>query len=348
MEENRSIYKTICVRSVTEEVANFHRIVFEDGHGLSYSSGQYLTLVRFVGGEEVRRSYSIISSPVLNEPLAIGVKRVDNGVLSRILVDLAKPGDELITSGTGGFFVLPIEIENYEQVFYFVAGAGITPAFSMIKTALHTHPHLSVVLIYSNASPEKTIFRTALTELQQQFPERFILQLLFSNSQNLAEARLNRELIISYLEKFATPERIKTMFYTCGPESYMRLCVYTLQAEGIEPQNIRKENFYLTDVKKRDSAPPDKNNRHAIIRLGSTFMKFKVEYPDTILKAAKKEGFNLPYSCEAGRCGNCVARCTKGSVWHSYNEVLTDKELAQGLVLTCVGHPNGGDIELEI
>lgn len=347
MEENRSIYKTIRVRSVIEDVANFHTIVFEDNHDITYSSGQYLTLVRFVGGEEVRRSYSIISSPVLNEPLAKGVKRVDNGVLSRILVDLAKPGDELITSGTGGFFVLPGDIENFEQVFYFVAGAGITPAFSMIKTALYAHPHLSVVLIYSNASPEKTIFRTALMQLQQEFPDRFILQFLFSNSQNLAEARLNRELIISYLEKLAA-EKNKTMFYTCGPESYMRLCVYTLQAEGVEPQNIRKENFYLTDVKKRDSAPPDKNNRQAVIRLGNTLMKFTVEYPDTILKAAKKEGFSLPYSCEAGRCGNCVARCTKGSVWHSYNEVLTDKELAQGLVLTCVGHPDGGDIELEI
>ena len=69
---------------------------------------------------------------------------------------------------------------------------------------------------------------------------------------------------------------------------------------------------------------------------------------DRMEKAAKKEGFVLPYSCEAGRCGNCAARCTKGSVWHSYNEVLTEKELSQGLVLTCVGHPNGDDIELEI
>ena len=55
----------------------------------------------------------------------------------------------------------------------------------------------------------------------------------------------------------------------------------------------------------------------------------------------------MPYSCEAGRCGNCVARCTKGLVWHSYNEVLTEKELKNGLVLTCVGYPVGGDVDLE-
>ena len=73
-----------------------------------------------------------------------------------------------------------------------------------------------------------------------------------------------------------------------------------------------------------------------------------INYPDSILQAAKKTGISLPYSCEAGRCGSCVAKCTKGNVWHSYNEVLTEKELQQGLVLTCVGHPVEGDVELRI
>ena len=71
-------------------------------------------------------------------------------------------------------------------------------------------------------------------------------------------------------------------------------------------------------------------------------------YPASILKGAKASGISLPYSCEAGRCGNCVARCLQGSVWHSYNEVLTEKEEKQGLILTCVGHPVGGDVVLEI
>ena len=348
MEENKSLYRKIRIQSVTHEIQNFSSIVFEEGHGISYSAGQYLTLVKFQGKNEIRRSYSITSSPVLNEPLAIGVKRVNNGEFSRLLVDGAKPGDELITTGSGGFFVLPTDIENYNQFFYFVAGSGITPAFSMIKTALHSQPHVSVVLIYSNASKEKTIFHSELLSLHQKFPGRFKLEFLFSNSAQLSKARLNRELIIFYLEQFVFGKEDKTMFYTCGPESYMRLCVYTLQAEKIKPEKIRKENFYFSDVKKRDSAPPDKNDRRLVIHTGSITIDFIVHYPDSILKAAKKLGLILPYSCEAGRCGNCVARCTKGSVWHSYNEVLTDKELSQGLVLTCVGHPNGGDVELEI
>ncbi len=84
------------------------------------------------------------------------------------------------------------------------------------------------------------------------------------------------------------------------------------------------------------------------IHIGSATHKVMVRYPDSILKTAKKQGILLPYSCEAGRCGNCAAKCIKGNIWHSYNEVLTETELKKGLVLTCVGHPVGGDAELEI
>ena len=129
------------------------------------------------------------------------------------------------------------------------------------------------------------------------------------------------------------------------------ICVFVFihcKRRAFPRSRSKKENFYFSDVVKRDSAPPDKGDREAIIHFGKKTIQFTVSYPDSILKAAKKAGFVLPYSCEAGRCGNCVARCRQGEVWHSYNEVLTEKELSQGLVLTCVGHPNGGNIELEI
>jgi ring-1,2-phenylacetyl-CoA epoxidase subunit PaaE len=128
----------------------------------------------------------------------------------------------------------------------------------------------------------------------------------------------------------------------------MRVCTYTLQENGIHPDNIKKENFIIHSVAKRDALPPDKENHIATIRIGNRQHKISVCYPDSILKAAKKQSIDLPYSCEAGRCGNCVAKCTKGAVWHSYNEVLTEKELQKGLVLTCVGHPVDGDVALEI
>ena len=344
-------FHPLTIKEINQETDDCVSVVFDVPEDLKntfrFNQGQSLTMRTHLNGEEVRRTYSICSSP-FDDEWRVAIKKVDGGLFSTHANEQLKKGDVIEVMPPVGKFYTELDPQHKKNYVAFVAGSGITPAFSMIKTALHSQPHVSVVLVYSNASPEKTIFHEELKALQQQFPGRFKVEFLFSNSAQLSKARLNRELIISYLEQFVFGKEDKTMFYTCGPESYMRLCIYTLQAEGIKPEKVRKENFYFSDVKKRDSAPPDRNDRRAIVHIGSRTIDFTVHYPDSILKSAKKEGFILPYSCEAGRCGNCVARCTKGSVWHSYNEVLTDKELSQGFVLTCVGHPDGDDVELEI
>jgi ferredoxin-NADP reductase len=344
----QGLYKTIRIQSINEEVKGFKTFVFEDEHDIRYKAGQYITLVQQVAGEEVRRSYSITSSPQLNEPLTIGVKRVENGLFSRQLIDHAKPGDKWTTTGAGGLFVLPDNIQDYHQVFFFAAGSGITPIYSLIKTILHCYPHLSVVLIYSNALPEKTVFYQALQQLAEKFKERFILEFLYSTNPKLEKARLYRELLLELTDKLSVTEKGKTLFFVCGPESYMRMCIFTLQAIGVPKNNIKRENFVVHSISHKNILPPDKETHQVQINFGEKSYEFDVVYPDSILKAAKKIGINLPYSCEVGRCGNCVAKCVKGTVWHSYNEVLTDRELEQGLVLTCVGHPVGGDLILAL
>ena len=347
-QENIDLYKTVTIKEIREEVPNFKSFVLESKEPITYKAGQYITLADLVNGEEVRRSYSISSAPALGEPLTIGVKRVDNGYFSRKLVDGAKPGDRLHTTGIGGLFTLPNDITTYRQVFFFAAGSGITPIYALIKTALVQYPHLKLVLIYSNASPEKTIFRTSLEALAMNHPEQLQVEFLYSNSPNLGKARLYRELLLLLLSTQSSAPVSQTLYYICGPEAYMRMCLYTLQGEGIPPSNIKRENFVIQKLKPPKSIPPDKASRQVTLHYFGKQYRFPINYPDSILAAAKKEGLSLPYSCEVGRCGNCVARCTSGQVWLSYNEVLTDKDLAKGLTLTCVGHPVGGDIVLEI
>jgi ring-1,2-phenylacetyl-CoA epoxidase subunit PaaE len=342
------LYKIVRIKDIAENIKDFKTFSFEDDHAIQYKAGQYLTLVRYAHNEEIRRSYSIISSPVLNEPLAIGVKRIENGFFSRLLVDNAIKGAELITIGAGGLFVLPDDIANYKQVFFFAAGSGITPIFSLIKTLLYAHKHMHVVLIYSNASFDKTIFKNELKELEQRFNDRFYIRFLFSNIVQLTKARLHRNLLIQFLHELSITDYKAGLFYICGPESYMRLCTYTLQENDVPKNNIKREDFVINAIRKRDALPPDKSSHTVLIELDNNKYSFKVNYPDSILQAAKKSNISLPYSCEAGRCGSCVAKCLKGKVWHSYNEVLTEKELIHQLVLTCVGHPIDGDVELEI
>ncbi|MEP6466466.1 MAG: iron-sulfur cluster-binding domain-containing protein [Parafilimonas sp.] len=343
-----SFYKIIRIKSVTQNKKDFKTFLFENTPVITYKAGQYLTLVHQEHNHEVRRSYSITSSPVLDEPLSIGVKRIENGLFSRMLVDYAVPGDEIITIGAGGLFILPGNIEAYKQVFFFAAGSGITPIYSLIKTLLFAYTNVDVVLIYSNTSTEKTIFLDELKALEKKFEKRFHIKFLFSNIVELAKARLHRNLMMQFLNELSIAQYADTLFYICGPESYMRLCSYTLQENDVPKTNIKREDFVINAVRKRDAFPPDKSSHNAIISMNGNEFHFPVNYPDSILQAAKKANVILPYSCEAGRCASCIAKCVKGEVWHSYNEVLTKKDLDEGLILTCVGHPVKGDVELEI
>lgn len=341
------LYKTLVIETIQEEIKGFKTFAFKDGHGIKYKAGQYLTFVHKENSEEIRRSYSMVSSPQLNEPLTIGVKRIENGAFSRKLIDHAQPGDELLSIGAGGFFTLPYDLAHYKQIFFLAAGSGITPILSLAKTVLKTHKQ-NVVLIYSNPSPEKAVFLDELKELAVQFNQRLQLELLFSNSPDLATARLYRESLQKLVEKFSLAQHHHTLFFICGPEAYMRMCTYTMQEEGVPKENIRKETFIVQTTRPPQPHPPDKALHRVNIQIGEQQHQFNVQYPDSILAAAKKQGIILPYSCEVGRCGNCAAKCIDGKVWLSYNEVLTEKDLQSGLTLTCVGHPVGGDVSLEM
>ena len=339
----------LVVQEIKEETKDFKTFTLAclPGEEITYKAGQYLTLLHPNHPEEVRRSYSIVSAPALQEPLKIGVKRIPNGILSRHLIDTVKPGDKLFTIGAAGFFTLPPHPENYRQIFFLAAGSGITPILSLIKTTLHQFPDIKVVLIYSNQAPETTYYKTEIEALQNQFPETFVAEYIYSNSTDLARAHLHRELLVYFLRQFAVTTPAKTLAFTCGPKEYMRMCIYGFRFAGIPQENIRKEIFNVEKAIPKIE-PPDKEQHLVTIKNGPKPMEFPVQFPVSILHEAKRHGLTLPYSCEAGRCGNCVAKCVKGQVWMSYNEVLTQKELDQGLFLTCVGFPVGGNISIEI
>lgn len=342
------LYKTITITDIHEEVKGFKTLSLASTEPIPYQSGQYLTLVDYVGGEEVRRSYSITSSPELNEPLTIGVKRIENGLFSRKLVDLAKPGDSWLTTGAGGFFTLPEDVSSFKQLFFFAAGSGITPIYSLIKTVLQKHLHLKMVLIYSNASTERTLFRQELEQLTQKYPDQLTIEFLYSNTPNLNRARLHRDLFLQLLEQYLITNKSDVLFYICGPEAYMRMCTYILQEHDVPKEQIKRENFIIQTKAPHKIEPPDKGVHQVTINWNQQRLQFPVAYPQNILSAAEAAGFSLPYSCRSGQCGNCVAHCTEGKVWMSYNEVLTEKDLAKGLILTCTASPLFGDVTLEL
>ncbi|HYF68387.1 MAG TPA: ferredoxin--NADP reductase [Ohtaekwangia sp.] len=314
---------------------------------LKYKAGQFITLV-FPGKiNEERRSYSISATPLLNEPLTITVKRIDNGAFSRYLFDNCKVGSALFTIGAAGFFTLPEAPDAFSSFVFFAAGSGITPVLPLIKTLLYSVPQLQVYLVYSNHSPEQTIFLNNVKELKAQFGNRFHLEMLFSNSPNLLKARLSKFLLAEYIHEWFPETKNTTQFYLCGPHDYMQMITITLLREGVPSDHIRKEIFDTVKPPVRE-LPPDQEEHRVVIYDDGQEHSFHVQFPETILSAAKKLAIVLPYSCEAGKCGTCAVTCLKGKVWMSNNEVLLDKELAKGRILTCTGYPVGGDLLLAV
>ena len=340
--------KKVRIKEIISETKDCKTFVLEtiDGSSLPYKAGQFLTFIFHTPSGEQRRNYSLSSSPDLQEPVSITIKRIANGVFSRKLVDSAQPGDVLTTIGANGFFTLPDNLSHCRQFFLMAAGSGITPVFSLLKTVLHSFPEISIILIYSNHSKEDAIFYEDLLQLQQNYHRQLQIEWLFSNAHHYTRARLGNWLLGHLLKKYVTAPLPDCLFYLCGPFDYMRMITITLLSSGIKAANIRKEEFVVIQPR-TELHPPDITVRKVTARLNNKQYHFNSMYPETILQAAKKAGIEFPYSCETGRCGACAAVCITGNVWMKYNEVLTEEDIRKKRVLTCTGYPVYGDVELD-
>lgn len=342
-----SLIKQVRVLQIIRETSNAKTFVLEplEGWKPAYREGQFLTLVFYTKHGEKRRSYSISSSPSLDEPLSITIKKVENGEFSRLLLMHAKVGDVLYTSGIGGRFMLPEAMSKAKQIFFIAAGSGITPCFSLIKDVLQTHDN-QVVLVYSNKTEADTLYYSQLQELQGRHKDRFLVHFLFSDRLDLYHSRLSSWLLQQLLDRYLKVDVENALVYLCGPLDYMRMVKITLQ--GIIPtENIFKESF-SSEPRKVTVVPEDTTAHSVTIHAHGQTHVVTVQYPQTILAAAKAKQIDLPYSCETGRCGSCLALCKSGKIWMSYNEVLTDEEVASGQILTCQSYPLHGDAEIII
>ncbi len=336
------------IKEVIRETADAKSFILEktSGSSLQYKPGQFLTfLFQKRNGEDVRRNYSV--SAASGEPLRITVKRIPNGEFSRWLIDKAKPGDVLISTGASGFFTLPDSPELFAKYFFFAAGSGITPILPMIQTLLGTVPGSSVVLVYSNRSRHETIFLAALLKLQNDYPDRFTLEFFFTETTDILHKRLSGFRVAELLGKYTdgSLQLQQTLFYLCGPFEYMRMISIVLLSNGVAQDHIRKEIFVIEKPSEK-LKPPDTDPHQVKLIVNDSEYTFITSYPETILQTAKRLLIPLPYSCESGQCGTCALTCVEGQIWMRKNEVLLDQEISQGRVLTCTGFVVGGNAVL--
>lgn len=344
--ENISIaYNEIIITGIKNELKDIKTFLFEyeNKKTIGYKPGQFITLLS--PDEKDRRSYSLSTLPIDEYP-GFTVKRVENGKFSRRLIDYTRIGDRFKIIQPAGFFTISDDIINYNTVYFFAAGIGITPIYSIVRHLLDT-TQLNLILIYSNKSIDQTLFYHELNQLSDKHPGRFVIQYLFSNATDLSKARLNKQAVRQVLSGLSSVEKQKSLFFVCGPFPYMRMVIFGLEEQNIPPENIKKENFSVLPA--HNFIQPKDIDTHTVqIKLENSSYTFKTTYPDTILKSARKNGIQLPYSCETGQCGSCAVVCTSGRIWMSQNEVLTDRELSNGYVLTCTGYAVGGDVTIKL
>lgn len=339
---------TLRVSAIVVETADTKTFVLQptDGRAVPYRAGQFLTFLFDFQGHEVRRSYSMSSAPGVDADLSVTVKRVENGEVSRYLLDRVGVGDVLRALPPSGRFVL--DDETAGDLVLVGAGSGITPLFSILKTALVTQPNRRVLLVYASRDAKSAIFYEKILELARRHSDRFTLLPQFSaEGRRLNNARLEG-LLVGHLRGPRTKqERLPVRVYLCGPAGFMRLARITLLFMGFHTEQIRQEHFVI----EAPPAPPVPTlatpSRLTVLFRGKTHV-LTVPAGQYLLTAALEAGLPLPYSCRGGRCSACAARCTSGRVAMRINDVLTARDLSDGWVLTCTGYAESEEVRLEV
>jgi ring-1,2-phenylacetyl-CoA epoxidase subunit PaaE len=343
------------VKEVIKETDDAITIAF--WHPLSeqikYKAGQFLTLiVPADGGKKVRRSYSMSSSPHSDTSVAVTVKRVAGGLVSNYLCDEVKTGDFIeAIEPMGNFFIEP-NAELERNLVLIGAGSGITPLMSMAKSVLKIEPKSKVTLVYGNRKAESIIFRKELIELEAQNHDSFqVAHILSQGDETWAghRGRINSSNIVMMLKSMDVHFKSE-VFYMCGPAEMMDDVIGSLEMFDVPKERIHKENFNapMLDEEMEENDTEGLKTQEITVKYDGDDFTFKVEPHQSILEAALALDIDLPYSCQAGMCTACLGTCTSGTVMMDEDDGLTESEIKEGYVLTCVGHPTSKSVVIEI
>lgn len=351
-------FEQLTVREVRRETHDCVSITFEVPEQLKeafrFLQGQYITLKTKIGGEEVRRSYSICSSP-LDHELRVAVKKVPNGVFSTYANELLKAGDSLEVMPPMGKFFTPLLSSQKKNYVGFAAGSGITPLLSIIKTTLQTEKESTFTLVYGNRNRHSIIFRETLEALKNKYMNRFRLIHILSRETTdtpLNSGRIDADKCLTLCDKTIDLQRTDE-FFLCGPEEMIFSVKNVLEEKGVAAQKIHFELFTTAGQQNKKiqqlETETDKGPKSKItVKLDGISFDFELSQKgEAILDAALKQGADLPYACKGGVCCTCRAKLVEGQVDMEVNYGLEPDEIEQGFILTCQSHPKSEHVVVD-
>lgn len=303
----------------------------------AFTSGQYITIKKEIKGKELRRAYSISSSP-RKDTITIGVKKVDKGGFSDYANTKIAVGDILEVMPPEGRFVFkPTDVPK--NIVAFAAGSGITPIMSIARTVLESNTKNRFVLVYGNKSLKETMFYTGLVKLQLEYTNRFFVYFMLSQTQegDSLFGRIDAS-TVNYVLKNKHKDTSFDAFYLCGPEPMINLVTDVLKDNNVAKEKIHFELFTSTEIK--DELPEKAEGKTQLtVVVDEEEFSLAMDRKTLVLDAVLKENIDAPYSCQGGVCSSCIARITEGKAEMVQNQILTDGEIGEGLILTCQAHP---------
>jgi ring-1,2-phenylacetyl-CoA epoxidase subunit PaaE len=344
-----SFYK-LNIKEVKRETKDAVSILFnvptELQSNYKFVARQYINLKLTLDGEEIRRAYSICSSPESGE-LRIAVKAVKNGLFSQFANAKLKAGDTLEVGSPEGKFTFEPQSDRQRNYAAFVAGSGITPVLSIVQSVLLNEPKSTFVLVYGNKTPEETIFHQQLHDLQSQYVGRFFVHFSYTQAkvENDLFGRIEKS-TVNFILNNKHKELTFDKFYLCGPEEMINTVSAVLKEHNFPEKNIKFELFSSSSTENKIQESLGGHSKITVL-VDDEETTFEMSQKQTILEAALKQGIDAPYSCQGGICSSCLARITSGTAEMKKNSILTDSEIAEGLVLTCQAHPTSETIYVD-
>jgi ring-1,2-phenylacetyl-CoA epoxidase subunit PaaE len=352
-------FRTLTIEDVRRETPDCVSVAFAIPPAFreefSYRQGQNITLRVKMDGQEVRRSYSICSSPLENE-LRVAIKKVPGGLFSTYANEQLQKGLEIEVLPPSGKFYTELRTGNSKQYLAFAAGSGITPILSLIKTTLAVESGSHFTLVYGNRHRPSILFREELEALKNRYIDRLSLHHILSREQMdipLNQGHIDAGKCGELCDRLIDLRRMDEVFL-CGPEEMIFTVKEWLEEKGVKPAAIHFELFHTLEggrprnggsgggevVPAGPEAGADQRISKVTVRLDGISHDFDLPFDgSSLLDAALMEGVDLPFACKGGVCCTCRAKLVEGRVEMDINYALEADELEAGFVLTCQSHP---------
>ncbi|MCH2213692.1 MAG: 2Fe-2S iron-sulfur cluster-binding protein [Flavobacteriales bacterium] len=350
-------FHSLKIKEIRKNTPDCSVVTFEVPESLQldfqFRQGQYLTLKRDIENQDIRRSYSLCSSPYDRE-WRVAIKKIPGGIFSTFANEELKSGDTLEVMTPSGSFGIDCDPEEARTYAFFAAGSGITPVLSMIKAHLHAEPNAACKLFYVNRTAKSIIFKEELEQLRNTYFGRLEIFYFLTQEQrdiHLFNGRFDEEKMEVVTQMFLDVEDTDAVFL-CGPEKMVHFVSDYLVEKGLPKENVHYELF-VTGLTKEDKARMERLAAQDIegveiivVDGGKEFAFTMTKDFDNILDAAIDAGMDLPFACKGGVCSTCKCQVEKGTTEMMLNYCLEEDELKQNMVLSCQAVPTSDNVRV--